>query len=204
LDEELKNLGTELSGEGVIESEDEFIDNKDNNMAEDFSLKSRFSTKGEPPRFSLTETFLVNKVTSTSSNMLEQHKMYQTQEKYHPPMEQNALRSLLSKGRVDVLLKPRLMKDIFGRRNSCEYCGKLLYNTSSLKIHERSHTGIKPYKYDKCGYACAQSSKLKRHMRMTIGMGKHKCIYCDMPFSVATTFEKNQECKKVRRVMVRI
>ena len=60
------------------------------------------STKEEPPRFPLT-------VTSTSSIILEQHQIAQAQEKYFPPMEPGALRSLLS--------KPSFMIDIVGRNS---------------------------------------------------------------------------------------
>ena len=88
--------------------------------------------------------------------------------KYLPPMEPSAFRSLLSKGRVDVLCKPYFMKDIVGRKSSCNYCGKVFKNTSNLKVHERSHTGEKPYKCDKCEYSCAQSSKITRHMRIHV------------------------------------
>ncbi|NXG67747.1 BC11B protein, partial [Horornis vulcanius] len=52
-----------------------------------------------------------------------------------------------------------------GRRSdTCEYCGKVFKNCSNLTVHRRSHTGERPYKCELCNYACAQSSKLTRHM----------------------------------------
>lgn len=51
------------------------------------------------------------------------------------------------------------------RNDTCEYCGKVFKNCSNLTVHRRSHTGEKPYKCQLCSYACAQSSKLTRHMR---------------------------------------
>ena len=44
-----------------------------------------------------------------------------------------------------------------------------------------------------CNYACAQSSKLTRHMKTHGRMGKdiYKCRFCAMPFSVASTLEKH-------------
>ncbi|CAF1659107.1 unnamed protein product, partial [Adineta ricciae] len=56
------------------------------------------------------------------------------------------------------------------RNDTCEYCGKVFKNCSNLTVHRRSHTGEKPYKCELCAYACAQSSKLTRHMK-THGRG---------------------------------
>ncbi len=55
------------------------------------------------------------------------------------------------------------------------------------------YLGEKPYKCELCAYACAQSSKLTRHMK-THGRGGNEafhCRYCSMPFSVASTLEKH-------------
>ena len=79
------------------------------------------------------------------------------------------------------------------RNDTCEYCGKVFKNCSNLTVHRRSHTGEKPYKCELCSYACAQSSKLTRHMKThgRVGKDTYKCRFCDMPFSVASTLEKH-------------
>lgn len=79
------------------------------------------------------------------------------------------------------------------RNDTCEYCGKVFKNCSNLTVHRRSHTGEKPYKCELCSYACAQSSKLTRHMKTHGRLGKdtYRCRFCDMPFSVASTLEKH-------------
>jgi len=80
-----------------------------------------------------------------------------------------------------------------GRRDTCEYCNKVFKNGSNLTVHKRSHTGEKPYRCRMCNYACAQSSKLTRHMKTHGRLGKDvfQCRFCAMPFSVASTLEKH-------------
>ena len=112
-----------------------------------------------------------------------------------PPMEPSALKAIAAKGRLAALFDPEQRKDLTGRarNDTCEYCGKVFKNCSNLTVHRRSHTGEKPYKCQMCNYACAQSSKLTRHMKTHGRMGKdiYKCRFCAMPFSVASTLEKH-------------
>lgn len=70
---------------------------------------------------------------------------------------------------------------------------QIFKNTSNLTVHRRMHTGERPYKCTLCDYACAQSSKLTRHMRThgVNGRDVYHCEICNMPFSVYSTLEKH-------------
>ena len=49
-------------------------------------------------------------------------------------------------------------------RYACNSCGKRFTRPSHVEIHQRIHTGHRPYQCKHCDYSCAQQGNLKYHM----------------------------------------
>eukprot|EP00038_Savillea_parva_P010872 m.193434 g.193434 ORF g.193434 m.193434 type:complete len:279 (+) comp18917_c0_seq1:240-1076(+) len=65
----------------------------------------------------------------------------------------------------------------------CEQCDKVFKQSSSLKTHMRSHSGIKPFVCQVCGKNFSASFALRRHERIHTGEKAFKCSFCGKDFS---------------------
>uniref|UniRef100_A0AAR2K9N3 C2H2-type domain-containing protein n=1 Tax=Pygocentrus nattereri TaxID=42514 RepID=A0AAR2K9N3_PYGNA len=66
----------------------------------------------------------------------------------------------------------------------CRFCGKICRDPSHLRIHERSHTGEKPFECSRCGKAFSTASNLKSHEQTHTGEKPYSCQECGKRFAL--------------------
>ncbi|XP_062377819.1 zinc finger protein 184-like isoform X2 [Sardina pilchardus] len=121
-----------------------------------------------------------------------------------PDLHQNE-RQFLSRN-----LKKRLSEDLHSSNNSqipvstrqrpgkrrerkknltCPICGIGIRYPVEMKIHQRVHTGEKPYRCTVCPARFAQSGCLKVHLRCHTGEKPFACPHCGKCFSLSSTLK---------------
>ncbi|XP_068432780.1 GDNF-inducible zinc finger protein 1 isoform X2 [Clinocottus analis] len=87
------------------------------------------------------------------------------------------------KRKKDVVRHQRQVHERNNLLHVCPDCGKALSSRTALLLHERTHTGAKPFECSDCGSRFTQNSALKMHRRTHTGEKPFACDECDARFT---------------------
>ncbi|XP_034163997.1 zinc finger and BTB domain-containing protein 24 isoform X1 [Pangasianodon hypophthalmus] len=73
----------------------------------------------------------------------------------------------------------------------CDDCGKVFKNHLFLKIHQRTHTGEKPFRCHVCGNCFTQKHTLLVHQRMHTGEKPFVCNICSKALSTKHSLQEH-------------
>ncbi|XP_028983537.1 zinc finger protein 79-like isoform X2 [Betta splendens] len=88
-----------------------------------------------------------------------------------------------------------LLSDELPARHSiitCDACGKKFPNPSQYKVHQRSHTGEKPFHCDICGKGYRLKELLRDHRYTHTGEKPYRCSLCSKTFNLATSYMRHR------------
>ncbi|XP_059047319.1 zinc finger protein 658B-like [Achroia grisella] len=72
---------------------------------------------------------------------------------------------------------------------SCATCSKRFSDNNQLRIHTRTHTGERPYCCAACGKRFSQKPALNRHYRVHTGAKPYECQFCSKTFSQSNSLK---------------
>ncbi|CAB3405625.1 unnamed protein product [Caenorhabditis bovis] len=89
-------------------------------------------------------------------------------------------------------------------RFRCTYCRKTFHFKRDMVIHERIHTGERPFTCGYCGKGFAQSQSLIIHTRTHTNDLPYKCDICDKKFRESSSLRKHELARHVGQPVTRL
>lgn len=78
--------------------------------------------------------------------------------------------------------RPRCSSAKRPRAHQCPVCGKLFVSSSGVALHQRVHTGERPFPCQVCGKCFRQNTHLREHLRTHSGERPFRCEVCGKGF----------------------
>ncbi|XP_040068325.1 zinc finger protein 717 [Ixodes scapularis] len=97
---------------------------------------------------------------------------------------------------------PMTLKERFKKLFQCPSCSKTFLRKQTLAVHNRTHTGERPYNCPYCPNTFAHSSNLKVHVRTHTGEKPYKCEQCNKTFISSSSLTHHASIHKIKASQV--
>ena len=78
-----------------------------------------------------------------------------------------------------------------GRPHACPYCSKAFADSSKLKRHVKIHLGVRDFKCETCGKGFIEACSLRRHESVHSDVKPHNCSLCGKGFTDSSGLKKH-------------